>query len=518
MTDSDDLEALAANPHTDWDVLHWIAENHPELRAVVAANPGTYQELVDALGSLGDPEIDAAIAQREAAGGVAGGVAEPPPDPHPMAGMWDTAPGAYAITEAEQAPTPGTPETAEPSAPETVEPSAPEPVMDHREEHSVDPDDPEPEGEPADPESAGIPEGEQQDHAEAELAALEGAYEPHEVLAAVEPVVEPAVEPEPAPAQMEAAAEVPEGYYGETPGAHQEARPKRELPLLPIAAVLLGLIGVGAVIGLLVLLLGGDDEQPAADDTPEPQPTQAPAEDEAEEEEPEEADPAEGEEPGEDQESPAVDEEALAQARTAVEELGENPSCETGEDAGVVAAFLSAAGSEQDFPGDDDAALLESTFESIQSQCSPTAAAAIFESARSGPQAPEEGQGEALSTVGTDWVTRGINDLRGAEEVSSFTAQGGNVECEFSDGVTCTVYSTTVEPCDEGATYRMTVEGVEVDCGAHLEPGEREQSLSENDAATDGFLVCQELSDRLTCFNTVEVFGFEMSNTGHYTW
>lgn len=399
MTESyHDLEALASNPHTDWDVLHWIAENHPELRAVVAANPGAYQELVDALGAMGDPEIDAAIAQREAAGGV------------------------------------------------------------------------------------GAPEADQQDLAEAELAAVEPASPPP---------------PEPQP---------------------DDPAEKRGLPLLPIAAVVLALIGVGAVIGLLMLLLGGDEDQPAADEPPETQPTQAPAEEETEPQEPE-ADATEPEEtaPEETGDGEDAGEEALAQARTAVEELGEDPSCETGEDAGVVGAFL-AAGTEDDFPSDQDAALLESTFESIQSQCSPTEAAAIFEAARSGPQAPEEGQGAALNTVGTDWVTRSINDLRGAEQVSSFTAQGGNVECEFSDGLTCTVYSTVVEPCDEGATYRMTVEGVEVDCGAHLESGDREESLSADEAATDGFLVCQELSDRLTCFNTLELFGFEMSNTGHYTW
>ncbi|WP_150463040.1 variant leucine-rich repeat-containing protein [Nesterenkonia ebinurensis] len=425
MTDNHDLEALATNPHTDWDVLHWIAENHPELRPAVAANPGTYQELVDALAALGDPEIDAAIAQREATGGVGEPEVESEPDPHPMAGMWDIPSGAFPAAEPEP-PTPVTPVSAEPAEPVGAEP---------------------------------VPAVQQ------ELA-------------------------EPGPAEY-------------------EPRQKRELPVLPIAAAVLGLLSVGAVIGLLVMLLsGGDDDPPAAGQTPDPQPT---AEDQAEP----------GDENGEadnGEDEPAVDEQALAQARAAVQELGENPSCDTSEDAGVVAAFLAAAGAEEDFPGQEDSELLESAFESIQSDCSPAEAAATFESARSGPQAPEDGQGAALTAVGTDWVTRGINDMRGAEQISSFTAQGGNVECEFSDGLTCTVYSTTAEPCDEGATYRMTVQGAEVDCEAHLESGNREQTLSEGDAATDGFLVCQELSDRLTCFNTVEVFGFEVSNTGHYTW
>ena len=61
----DDLSGIAADPRTDWDTLHWIAENHPALRAVVAENPATYPELLEALASLGDPEIDAALTRRK---------------------------------------------------------------------------------------------------------------------------------------------------------------------------------------------------------------------------------------------------------------------------------------------------------------------------------------------------------------------------------------------------------------------------------------------------------------------
>ncbi|WP_218220529.1 hypothetical protein [Nesterenkonia sp. Act20] len=60
----DELGAIAADPHTDWDTLHWIAENYPELRPAVAENPAAYPELLDALSAIGDPEIDAALARR----------------------------------------------------------------------------------------------------------------------------------------------------------------------------------------------------------------------------------------------------------------------------------------------------------------------------------------------------------------------------------------------------------------------------------------------------------------------
>lgn len=60
----DEFAAIAADPHTDWDTLHWIAEKYPELRPAVAENPATYPELLDALRAIGDPEIDSALARR----------------------------------------------------------------------------------------------------------------------------------------------------------------------------------------------------------------------------------------------------------------------------------------------------------------------------------------------------------------------------------------------------------------------------------------------------------------------
>ncbi|WP_258934938.1 hypothetical protein [Nesterenkonia pannonica] len=92
--DAAELEALASHPDTDWDVLHWIAENYPELRPAVAANPGTYQELIDALASLGDPEIDSAIAMRGRSGINSGRAAT-----DPLAGMFDTSRRLPAYTE-----------------------------------------------------------------------------------------------------------------------------------------------------------------------------------------------------------------------------------------------------------------------------------------------------------------------------------------------------------------------------------------------------------------------------------
>lgn len=56
--------AQASDPATPMAVLADIVANAPELRPQVAANPTAYPALVEWLGQLGDPEIDAAIRSR----------------------------------------------------------------------------------------------------------------------------------------------------------------------------------------------------------------------------------------------------------------------------------------------------------------------------------------------------------------------------------------------------------------------------------------------------------------------
>ncbi|MBO0594350.1 hypothetical protein I2485_07215 [Nesterenkonia sp. E16_7] len=112
-----ELSAIAADPRTDWDTLHSIAENHPALRPTVAENPATYPELLEALASLGDPEIDAALTRRRDA--LAAAAAQPEPtDP--------ATPPALAGTPAQSAPSAQTP--ADPSPPPP--PPAPAPGQD----------------------------------------------------------------------------------------------------------------------------------------------------------------------------------------------------------------------------------------------------------------------------------------------------------------------------------------------------------------------------------------------------
>lgn len=54
----------AADPATPLEVLAQIVQDAPHLRPQVAANPATYQALLDWLGSLGDPAVDEALRSR----------------------------------------------------------------------------------------------------------------------------------------------------------------------------------------------------------------------------------------------------------------------------------------------------------------------------------------------------------------------------------------------------------------------------------------------------------------------
>lgn len=63
-TDEVDLRAIAADPETMSATLRLIATQYPQLRPVVALNPGAYDALVHWLGTLGEPEVDEALRER----------------------------------------------------------------------------------------------------------------------------------------------------------------------------------------------------------------------------------------------------------------------------------------------------------------------------------------------------------------------------------------------------------------------------------------------------------------------
>ncbi|MGM7421952.1 hypothetical protein, partial [Cellulosimicrobium sp. CpK407] len=56
--------AQALDPSTPLEVLAQIVQDAPHLRPQVAANPSTYPALLEWLGNLGDPAVDAALRSR----------------------------------------------------------------------------------------------------------------------------------------------------------------------------------------------------------------------------------------------------------------------------------------------------------------------------------------------------------------------------------------------------------------------------------------------------------------------
>lgn len=62
--DAKSPEELAADPSTPARVLYELAISDPQLRPQIAAHPNAYQGLLDWLGTLGDPAVDAALAAR----------------------------------------------------------------------------------------------------------------------------------------------------------------------------------------------------------------------------------------------------------------------------------------------------------------------------------------------------------------------------------------------------------------------------------------------------------------------
>ena len=61
----DELVARAQDPNAELETLHQLAQNYPGLRPYIAANPRTYPALLEWLGTLGDPAVDAALASRD---------------------------------------------------------------------------------------------------------------------------------------------------------------------------------------------------------------------------------------------------------------------------------------------------------------------------------------------------------------------------------------------------------------------------------------------------------------------
>jgi hypothetical protein len=90
--------AKASSPETPLVELATLAYEHPELRALIAANPSTYEDLLAWLRELRDPAVDAALASRGTSSGASALTGKPSAlDPMPVVVAWQRVPRSVKL-------------------------------------------------------------------------------------------------------------------------------------------------------------------------------------------------------------------------------------------------------------------------------------------------------------------------------------------------------------------------------------------------------------------------------------
>ncbi|WP_010525223.1 hypothetical protein [Nesterenkonia sp. F] len=469
----DDARRLASDPETDWDTLHWIAEEHPELRPAVAANPSTYPELLEALADLDDPAITAALMRRfnpEAApsedaerdDGAAGPNGTGGDGTESTGGTPEPAEAATAGPVAGDAavsatPTPSTPDPAEADA-ETAAPAgtaagaaAPRPDTDHGDDGS------------------------------------DGAEGP--------------------PPALQASTLVAGAGTGiSTTTLQERARRRRSRAGLVLLAVVLPVIAVVA-IGALVMVLLGDRGDPQA----EPDGAAASESPSSSATSPE---PTTSEEPSPSPTGPTLDE-----LRTAVSELPQNSSCEdVTDDVDVFTAYAELAAEEDSWSAEDDE-LVQRTVEDLQAECGALQSAQVHQQLTDGSAA---GIAAAAEDMGTEWIEIGY-PADDTAELTSFITPSGNIRCEMGDRLRCSIVEhdfAAPDDCDDAdlTTYQSTLRTTAAsDCEDPVEESDREILIYGQTTANEYF-ACQSLRSKLSCWNQITGAGFNLSRSGHSTY
>ncbi|MFC7403563.1 hypothetical protein [Georgenia alba] len=516
MTSRDDgahgggLEAQAADPGTPLATLHQLAQHHPELRATIAENPSTYPALLEWLGKLGMPEVDAALARRAAAEQA---VVPPPPPPEADAPQ-------QSADGVENGETVARPTTAQPD--ETVAvPVGPAVAMPpaQTDESTIRTADRADEDRPVERRSI-LGRGTNAGAAGAAAAgagawAAQGpAHQPTQPQPVqptqpqpVQPTQPQPVQPTQQPTQQQPtqpAWHQPQAAHGAAAGGaggvfassgEDDARRRSWVPLAILA-------GVAAVLVVIVILQftgafsGGDEEPerpPTAEQTTTEQQTEEPT----------------------DATSETADVEA---ARDQLAGLPDETSCEDpAGDAGVFAAFASASAPDGAWADEGDPALVGETLQGLQDSCDSAYAVTLVRVLTDGETTPEA-LSQAVEDAGTDWVDMAEPAPDGASEVSAFQSPSGNIQCELGDdGVRCTIIEhdfDAPEGCDDGTTLQVQIDGnFGSDCGNPV--GEQSDVLEYGDSAVSGWFACTSEMDGMTCWNTLDGTGFSVARAGY---
>lgn len=463
----DELGAIAADPQTDWDTLHWIAENYPELRPAVAENPAAYPDLLDALGSIGDPEIDAALARRRS---------QPRASVNP----------ATATGSAKQAG---------PAAPTG----------------------------PAAPANAGGPVSSARGGSSSWWIAT-----PDEVTSTPPMETTSDVEQDSFGSRssdsVPSAAAAPGTARRPSTTSPPRRRPSSRRLVLALLLPLVALAAVGAVVFALL-----DVDQGASTATEATAPASSSAQQDAAEESPE-ADAAESEGPDpEDSDTGGSDADDGAasstpepstpeELRARVTSLPEESSCDSvAEDATTFAEFGSAV-TEDGGVEPADSSLVQEALLGLQESCGSVHAAALYLGLRGDAE-----QGPALAStaqqMGSAWIQTPFPAQ--GQPLESFAAPGGNVVCELGDALRCTVLEHSFaapEGCTDGVTYSIEVDRpAEPACGDPVQPA-GQPVLGYGQTASNEFFACSSFQSQMSCWNQLTGEGINLSASRNATY
>lgn len=557
----DDVRRLASDPESDWDTLHWIAEEYPELRPAVAANPATYPELLEALADLGDPTITTALMRRfnpdadpselpeptdgipfsvrsrdgtdgdeddmavAAADAAAGAPEEDPPGA-----------GENAATGADTTEPPGPREPTRPTDlpgeehphVETAWPTGPTPVVETHAESEAAPGP----GSPAAPAApsadtpseastatwartsdAQWPSGSGVASSVAETRGTARNGSPGELQAAPRNAGLPPVgtaAPEAARAILRAgtvpAGPRPRGAPGGT-GAGDAAtarpvedRPRRSRVSVLLFAVILPLIALAAITTLIVMLLGDSGSPSAVPDAP--------------------GGAAEtGSSRGSSESEASPTRLTLEELHTAVSELPQTSSCEdVTDDVDVFTAYAERAAEEDSWSTEDDE-LVQGTVEELQAECGALQSAQVHQQLTDQSAA---GIAAAAEDMGTGWIEIAF-PADGAAELTSFMTPSGNIRCKMGDRLHCSVVEhdfAAPEGCDEAevTTFQSTLRTTSAaDCEDPVEEADRE-ILHYGQKTANEYFACQSLRSKLSCWNQITGEGFNLSRSTHSTY
>ncbi|PFG40058.1 hypothetical protein ATJ97_2578 [Georgenia soli] len=554
MDGGNDLERQAADPGTPLTTLQQLAQHHPELRAIIAENPSTYPALLEWLGRLRMPDVDAALARRaaRAAGGAAGMAAPVPP---PSAGTPTADPATQPMERVDPVrPAGATQPTAAVQPADATQPmSAAQPTDEPlREGPDIDPSPtvvvprvPLAERRQAPVER--VPEEDRPHDAEAtavysdpdELAARTEsppsfaptqrvepptAAQPDAPTTAMPPVVptwtptrgtpaQSASQPaddftahvlEPATAHDQHGPRRKVGDRGHHPTTPAHGRPvaaappgeRRKWPSwLPLAI----LAAVALILVLIVIfqLSGGEDEAP-----PRPGATSAQAQSSA-------SATAES--------SPADNGEA---ARAALVGLPEATSCaDPATDAGTFGEFAQTAAPDGAWADPASGELVITTLQQLQASCDSVYAVSVA-SAITGDDAAPEALRTTVTDAGTGWVELVRAAPPGAQETSSFASPSQNIACELGDSARCTIGEHDFpqpEDCSGPTTMAVSRDaGAGPDCSQPV--GGADGVLDYGQSATSGFFACTSEESGMTCWNTLTGRGFSVARAGYQTF